>query len=270
MQPSGKTSNRKRSRSGDGEEVASRGSHLHRGLLALEVLADHPASAAQVAAALGVNRSTGLRLLQELESLGFVARDSATKCYSVVPERFLPMVSGMRHDWQELVNPLLERLRHAVGESTIFAMPVNGVMVHVSFYVSSHIIAVREQIGTVRPMHASAIGKAWLSALTDEQLELELARMDFAGGTPHAVRSPDELRAHVKAARERGWATDIEETLPGASCVAAPTWIGASPVGAVAISAPSSRMDEEAVERYGRLLVEGMQGIRQATAVMTQ
>jgi DNA-binding IclR family transcriptional regulator len=232
------------------------------------VLAAHPASAAQVAAELGVNRSTGLRLLQELETLGFVARDAGTKSYRVVSERFLPMVSGLHYDWQELINPVLERCRREVGESTIFAIPVNGVMVHVSFYVSPHIIAVREQIGTVRPMHASAVGKAWLSALSDEDLDTELGRIDFSKGTPRAARGPDELREHVVQARARGYATDIEETLLGASCVAVPSWIGEEPIGAVAISAPSSRMGDDVIERYGRLLIDGMRSVRLATSVV--
>jgi DNA-binding IclR family transcriptional regulator len=243
-----------------------RGSHLHRGLRTLEVLALQPTSAADVAAKLGVNRSTGLRLLQELESLGFVRRDQRTRRYSVVSERFVPMTAGLRHDWQQLINPVLERIRDEVGESTIFAAPVNGVMVHVSFYVSSHSIAVREQIGTVRPMHASGIGKAWLSALTDAELELELERIDYSSGTDHAPRNPDELRERVLETRTRGWAIDSEETVAGAGCVAAPTWVGDSPVGAVAISAPITRLGEDSLARYGALLVEAMSSIRQSSA----
>jgi DNA-binding IclR family transcriptional regulator len=245
----------------------TRGSHLHRGLRALEVLAHGPTSAAQVAVDLEVNRSTGLRLLQELETLGFVRRNDRTKQYTLVSERFLPMVSHDTHaDWHELINPVLERLRDEFGESTIFATPVNGVMVHVSFYISTQIVAVREQIGTVRPMHASAIGKAWLSALPDEQLEIELKRIDYSKGTDRAPADADELREQVRAAGERGWATDIEETQEGASCVATPSWINKVPVGAVSISAPSIRMDERAIARYGRRLAEAMATVRQTSA----
>lgn len=248
----------------------ARVSHLHRGLLTLEVVAAQPSSAAKVAAALGVNRSTGLRLLQELEGLGFVSRDPQTRRFSIVSERFVPMIAGLRDDWQQLINSVLERFRDELGESAIFATPVNGVMVHVSFYISSHSLAVREQIGTVRPMHASAIGKAWLSALTDAELDVELDRIDYSDGTARAPRNREELLERVSAARERGWATDLEETLPGASCVAAPTRIGDSPVGAVAISGPSSRMDEATLARYGQLLVESMDSVRQATAVLVR
>lgn len=245
----------------------ARGSHLHRGLRTLEVLAHGPTSAAQVAADLDVNRSTGLRLLQELEALGFVRRNARTKHYTLVSERFLPMVSHDNHaDWHELINPVLEALRDETGESTIFATPVNGVMVHVSFYISTQIVAVREQIGTVRPMHASAIGKAWLSALSEEQLEIELKRIDYSKGTDRAPAGADELRKHVAIAAERGWATDTEETQEGASCVAAPSWINNVPVGAVSISAPSARMDDRTIARYGRRLVDAMASVRQTTA----
>ncbi len=229
------------------------------------MLAAEPASAADVAAKLGVNRSTGLRLLQELESLGFVSRDLRTRRFSVVSERFVPMTSGLRHDWQQLINPALERVRDEVGESTIFATPVNGVMVHVSFYVSSHNIAVREQIGTVRPMHASAIGKAWLSALSDDALEAELEGIDYATGTSLAAKTAEDLHARIQTTRERGWAIDLEETVMGAGCVAAPTWIGDALVGAVAVSAPITRLDDARLATYGGLLVDAMRSIRRAT-----
>ena len=67
-------------------------------------------------------------------------------------------------------------------------------------------------------------------------------------------------------ARTRGWAIDNEETVTGAGCVAAPTWVGDSPVGAVAISAPITRLGEEALATYGALLVDAMSSIRQSSA----
>src|SRR5262249_2040464 len=127
-------------------------------------------------------------------------------------------------------------------------------------------IAVREQIGTVRPMHASAIGKAWLSALPDAELAVELERIDYSTGTHRAPQTAGQLRELVLEARGRGWATDREETALGAGCVAAPTWVGSTPVGSVAISAPITRLDDATMARYGNLLVEAMSSVKQATA----
>ena len=257
------------SRSGNIAEVVapytrSRVSHIGRGLHALEVLAVAPASAASVAAALNVNRSSSLRLLQELETLGYVRRDPRTKSYSVVAERFVAMAAQLQDEqWTEAVDPVLEQLRDALGETTILATSARGVMVYIRLFASPHSIAVRERIGTLRPTHSSAIGKAWLSALSPEQFENEIAHIDFTAGTSRAPRDADELRERVERVREDGWATDVEETVAGASCVAVPVLIDDAPVGAACISAPTNRMDEIALARNGRLLEQAIRSLGQ-------
>lgn len=234
-------------------------SQLDRGLRALELLTQRSCSASDLAAALGVNRSTGLRLLEELRSLGYVRRDEQSKHYVIVPERFVPMASQDNHaDWHETLSPVLKKVRDEVGESTLLATPAAGVMVYVMFFPSDQTVAVRERVGTLRPMHASALGKAWLSVLEDDRLDAELHRIDYSGGTERAPRNPHELRMRVEEAKLRGWATDIEESLEGVSCVAVPVRIDTIPVGAAAISAPSTRMSATQLERNGSLLAEAL------------
>jgi DNA-binding IclR family transcriptional regulator len=238
----------------------SRVSHIGRGLHALEVLSGAPASAAQVAATLGVNRSSSLRLLQELEMLGYVRRDARTKRYSLVFERFVAMAAQPEEEWTEVVEPILEHLRDTIGETTILATPARGVMVYVRLFASPHSIAVRERIGTLRPTHSSAIGKAWLSALSPEEFEREVQYVDFSAGTSRAPRDAHELRERVARARAEGWAVDVEETVAGGSCVAVPVWVDGVPVAAACVSAPANRMDEVALARNGRLLKQAIDG----------
>jgi DNA-binding IclR family transcriptional regulator len=231
-------------------------SHLARGLRALELLARGPRSAASVSTELGVNRSTSLRLLQELEVLGYVRRDLRSKRYAITSERFMTLAAhDYATEWHEVLNPILERLRDEAGEATVLATPANGVMVYVTFFDSAHTVGIRERLGTIRPMHASALGKAWLSTLPDEALDAELGRISYSGGTHAAARGPIELRRQVVEARERGWAVDVDESVEGVSCVAAPAAIGDVTVGAIAISAPTARMNPAAVDAHGRLLV---------------
>ncbi len=236
-----------------------RPSHLGRGLRALELLARGPRSAANVSSELGVNRSTSLRLLQELEALGYVRRDLRSKRYAIASERFMALAAhDYATEWHEVLNPILERLRDDAGEATVLATPANGVMVYVTFFDSAHTVGIRERLGTIRPMHASALGKAWLSTLPDEALDAELGRISYSGGTASAARGPIELRRQVIEARERGWAVDVDESVAGVSCVAAPAAIGDVTVGAVAISAPTARMNAAALEAHGRRIVDAL------------
>ncbi len=244
------------------QPAPARTSHLGRGLRALELLARSPRSAADVSSELGVNRSTSLRLLQELEGMGYARRDPRSKRFMIASERFMALAApNYTPEWHEILNPILEELRDEAGEATVLATPANSVMVYVTFYDSAHTVAVRERLGTVRPMHASALGKAWLSSLPDDALDAELGRIVYSGGTGNAARGPLELRRHVLESRERGWATDVDESVVGVSCVAAPARVGDTTVGAVAILAPTHRMDDVTLAAHGRLLLDKLSAI---------
>lgn len=244
-----------------GQEVASLNtgvSQVRRVFQALEALIHGPKSAANVAQALNVNRSTALRLMTEIESLGYVARDPETKSYAIAAGRFYPFISSsMDHlDWSMVVDPVLSELRDEFGEASIMGVPANGTMVYLAFYSSVHIIMVRERLGTARPMHCSALGKAYLSALDDHSLDSELALLNYQGGTEFAARGPIELRKRLEETRQRGYAIDRDETAEGARCVAVPVRIGGTLVGAIGVSGPSSRFGDQRIAQMGERLKE--------------
>jgi DNA-binding IclR family transcriptional regulator len=232
------------------------GTHIARTFQALEALVGGPQSAAAIAQVLGVNRSTALRLMTEIEALGYVNRDPDTKSYALAPARFHRFVSSHADhlDWSMVVDPVLSDLRDEFGEASIMGVPANGTMVYLAFFPSVHLIMVRERLGTARPMHCSALGKAYLSALDDRTLDSELALLNYQGGTDLAARGPIELRERVDHSRRRGYATDLDETAEGATCVAVPARIGGTLVGAIGLSGPSSRITEPRIVQMGARL----------------
>jgi IclR family acetate operon transcriptional repressor len=238
--------------------VRHRESQLRRGLRTLELLAAEPLSAAELARRLGVNRSTALRLLAELDHSGYVSRDPATKKYAGVVERLYGLVASHddHWDWIELVHPVLASMRDEFGEAALQAVPANGSMVYIAFFPSLHPVAVRERLGTVRPMHCSGLGKAYLSGLDDAELDRELGRLRYEGGTARAPRGPLELRRQVEEARARGFALDLGETFDGVACVSVPTRVAGMLVGAAGVSGPASRLPAERLEEIGRRLAE--------------
>ena len=101
-------------------------------------------------------------------------------------------------------------------------VPANGTMVYLAFFPSVHLVMVRERLGTTRPMHCSALGKAYLSALDDRALDSELALLTYHGGTPKAARGPIELRERLERARQSGYAIDREEIVRGRDAASRP------------------------------------------------
>jgi DNA-binding IclR family transcriptional regulator len=229
---------------------------IQRAFVTLEALADEPRTASEIGRLLGVDRSSALRLMIELEATGYVNRDPATKRYSNVPARFYALIATHddHADWGEIVDPVLSELRDEFGEAAIMGVPANGTMVYLAFFPSVHIVAVRERLGTTRPMHCSALGKAYLSALPTQELDAEMALLAFRGGTSVAARTPSELKERLESARGRGYATDRNETFDGGTCVAAPVWIGGTLIGAIGLSGPSGRFTDDRIRAMGERL----------------
>jgi len=237
-------------------QPAANPSHIRRAFKALEVLIGGPQSASSIAVALGVNRSTALRLMTEIEALGYVHRDPETKSYALVSARFHPFIGSPQDhlDWSTVIDPVLSSLRDEFGESAIMGVPANGTMVYLAFFPSLHQIMVRERLGTARPMHCSALGKAYLSALDERTLDSELGVLNYQGGTAVAARGPIDLRERLMEARTRGYAVDRGETVEGATCVAAPARIGGTLIGAIGLSGPSSRINDARITQIGQRL----------------
>ena len=235
-------------------------SPIQRALRTIELLAGESLTAAELARELGVNRSSALRLLAELATTGYVASDPATKRYSTVHSKFFGLVAlGEPHaDWSQLIDPVLAAIRDDCGDATMLGVPANGTMVYLGFFPTRHMVAVSEQLGTVRPMHCSALGKAYLSALDPDTLDSELGRLSYAGGTYLAAKGPLELRRRLVVARETGYAVDRDETFDGVTCVASAVRIRGSLIGAAGISGPSNRLPEERIRELGLRLVRDL------------
>jgi DNA-binding IclR family transcriptional regulator len=240
---------------------------IQRTFLALEALADEPRTAAEIGRLLGVDRSSALRLMTELETTGYVVRDGATKRYANVPARFYGLIATHddHADWSEIVDPVLSELRDEFGEAAIMGVPANGTMVYLAFFPSVHMVAVRERLGTTRPMHCSALGKAYLAALPKSELDAEMALLTFRGGTSAAARTPAELKERLESSRARGYGIDRNETFDGGTCVAAPVWIGGTLIGAIGLSGPSGRFTDDRIRAMGERLIAVTRRLRGPT-----
>jgi DNA-binding IclR family transcriptional regulator len=121
---------------------------------------------------------------------------------------------------------------------------------------SQQALRVAHEPGTGGYLHSTAMGKAILSCLTEDEawdlLEIDkLPRL-----TPHTLTTRDELFADVARSRERGWAVDNEESLSGLRCVAVPIEVPGVVLTALSVEAPISRMSDETLAHYGSRLLE--------------
>jgi DNA-binding IclR family transcriptional regulator len=248
----------------NGDQRVRQRSPLARALRALDYLRDRPCTAVELAEFLGVNRSTAHRLLGELQAAGYVLRDPVARRFDLAPDKLRasapdadaghgPFVEG---EWTEALSGMLGKLRDIAGEATMFAVPARDRMLYAAFFPTGHPIGVQESIGSVRPMHASAIGKAYLSALDEETFDVVLGRLAYREGTDRAAKGPFQLRDMIADVRRLGYAVDHDETFEGLSCVATPVSVGDHIlVGAAGVTGPTHRFTADRVQPYADFLV---------------
>jgi DNA-binding IclR family transcriptional regulator len=124
-----------------------------------------------------------------------------------------------------LARPLMEELTAELNLSTNLAVRDGQEIVYVeTVEPAGSPMRVSYSTGDRFGVHHTALGKALIAHLSEEQLEALLAQSDLVPLTPKTIVSEDELMKELVGVRERGYAVDDEESLPGLRCVSAPVW----------------------------------------------
>lgn len=198
---------------------------------------------------LGVAASTAHRLLAMLQYRGFISQDPATKAYALGPvleELGLLAVRGM--DIRAQARPIMERLVAEVGETVHLGVLRGAEVLFLESVESAKALRVADRTGMTLPAHASAVGKALLAGLAVEQLHILYPDDDLPAYRPNTITDRSTLEQALNTVRERGYATNADESEAGVSGVAAPIRDKVGLVrAALTVSAPTSRLSEAQV-----------------------
>lgn len=230
-------------------------STLDKGLRVLEALARSDSgseSLTSLSRAVGLHRTTVFRILGTLRARGYVARESDTDRYRL-GVRVLSLAGVVLDDLdvRQVARPALEALRLEARELVFLTVLDRGEVVTVERLDSDQPLTLRAQIGSRRPAHCTAAGKAFLAALPEAEREAILQK-PLAAFTPRTVTSPELIDQQLAEARRRGFAWDDEEYLDGVRCVAAPVFgIDRRVVGVVSLAVPTMRAPWDRLWRLG-------------------
>jgi DNA-binding IclR family transcriptional regulator len=98
--------------------------------------------------------------------------------------------------------------------------------------------------GTSIPIHSSAMGKALLAYQEEGHVRHTLAATDMIAFTQKTEQEIAGLMTTLETIRQRGYAVDNEETLPGLCSIAAPILDHRSvAIAAISITGPKARVD---------------------------
>jgi DNA-binding IclR family transcriptional regulator len=207
-------------------------------------------SVTEIAASLGVHKSTASRLAATLERTGFLARSGKRYRLGVEIIR-LGTLAVRSADIVDRLQPAMEKLSQATGETINLAIPAGADILNVAEVPSTYILSCSGGwIGRRTKPHAVANGKVLLAfgaIPLPDQASLERY-------TEQTITTNEALHADLARARRNGYATAVAELEDGLVAVAAPVF---SPVGdcvaALSISGPAYRMPPDKLDELGRL-----------------
>lgn len=228
---------------------------LTRGLEALDYLREHrdPVRLTEVAGALGVDKSNAAHVLKTLTAAGYAEQDAhrrygatAKAAHGERRQHSLEAIVAVKEAWR----PALDRLVAATGECAHLAVLVGARVWYIDKVDSPLPLKVDHPIGSLAPLHCTALGKAFL-AFGHAEPPSELVAY-----TPHTLTTKQALAADVARIRRLGYAVDDEEFTPGIRCVARPVYDESGfMIAVVGLSGPSVRVNTARLAELGRIVL---------------
>jgi DNA-binding IclR family transcriptional regulator len=119
------------------------------------------------------------------------------------------------------------------------------------------------QVGLARPLYCSAVGKAILAEMTDEEVKYIWNNSMIEKKTEHTITTLSKLMEDLKEVRTKGYALDNEENELGVRCIAACVRNHQGlPNNAFSISAPTVRMSNDRIEELAKEILKTKEAIQ--------
>jgi IclR family transcriptional regulator, acetate operon repressor len=231
---------------------------VDRALLLIETLAedDDGYRLTDLAIRTGLSPSTIHRLLTTLENRRFVQFDRDQSTWHIGAKSFaVGATFARRRNFVTQAMPFLRRLRDETRETANLAAVDEGAMVILTRVESREIMRSVTKVGGRVPMVASGLGKALLSAYSEEDVFAVIRREGMPKLTSKSIVRAGELCKSLHDIRERGYSVDDEEAQIGLRCVSAVVYDDRSePLAAISVSGKASRVPDDRLPVLGQFV----------------
>jgi len=222
---------------------------VDRALHVLELLASWgTAGVSELAAEIGVHKSTAFRLLGALEARELVEQTAERGKYRLAFGLVrLARRVNVSMELTEQARVLTDRLSSKIGESINVAVLREYFAVNVVQSRGNASVVSQNWIGQLTPLHATSSGKILLAHLSQQE-RTELIGPVLERFTPNTITDLAILEDELVGAVEKGYATTFGELEVGLNAVAVPVrGEDGKVIAALSSSGPAYRMTPERI-----------------------
>lgn len=212
----------------------------------------------ELAAELGLNKTTTFRILGALERARFVVRDAARQSYRLGPGVVqLGMQARRSAGLHDAARPVLEALAAETGEAATLEVLVGEEVLILDEVRGRFLVGSSPEVGTRWPAHAASTGKVLLAAarFAADGAGPPASRGRLARLAPNTITSRAALDAELAEVWRRGYAVGSEEVEPGFVAVGAPVRNAEGrAVAALSVGGPKHRLTSARVTELAALV----------------
>ncbi len=210
----------------------------------------------RLSAELSIPLSSLHGLLRTMQQRGWVETDETGTLYGVGVRALMIGSSYARLDDAVLgARPVLDWLSEETGETVHHGRLEGSDIVYLAKRESRFMVRVHSSVGQRIPVHAASLGKAILAAESDEWV-VEHLRWPLVSLTPNTITERAALLADLAAARERGYASEWQESDIGLGCVAVGIPGPLHVRDAISFAVPVARLEGNRLAELAGLLLE--------------
>jgi len=192
-----------------------------------------------------LHKSTTFGLISTLENYNFLEQNKDTGKYKLGNEIFR-LGTKVNTDLLCIASPYLNDLVIRCQETVNLVAHDDCTVLYLKKVESPHSMRICTKDGEKLPIYCTAVGKAILAYLEDDEINDIMSRIKFVKFTDKTITDMDAFLQQLKKVRQRGYAEDFEELEIGLVCVAAPIFDHLNkPIAGISVSGPATRMTDK-------------------------
>ncbi len=214
---------------------------------------------ADLARKVKIPRSTAFRILSNLASHGFLDNNPKTGKYSIGPALYA--LGSLYLGTTNIVKasePVIKVLNDLTAEAIQVGIYDKGNIVFIMREETQHAFRFSHHVGTVMPAYASAMGLAYLSTLSEEEIDNVYPDEQLKPIAKHTITSKTKLKQELNEIRKSGFSVSVEGSWDGAGGVGSVIrdYSGRA-VAAMSIAFPIYKIDDSLMNRWSNILRMG-------------
>ncbi|SJZ59630.1 transcriptional regulator, IclR family [Pilibacter termitis] len=216
-----------------------------------------PPTSTEIAKEIKVTKGTASKIMNTMTQLRLATKDNATQGYTIgvrligYGEKAIESFS-----FEKELHSSIEKIHDEIGETIHVGVEQSGEIVYILKREAKDAVTLKSRVGDKLRMYASAMGKAILAEKTKRSVQQYFRETAIEQLTPHTITEESAFLEELAEIRRSGVSFDREENEQGIFCIGVSLTRRGHIYGAVSVSVPTYRLDEEKKERIVTVLLE--------------